>query len=311
MGKKRGFLPPEHCEQCGNPPNLGETLWPGEWPGFKWRCYSCLEANTSGNDCVSKSMTKTLQYAQTMQQVFDLENCGGSLYVRSHKYGNRRTFHYACRTHYDRGPESCPEPMLLPMADVDRAILDQIEQDILQPPIIAKAIEKSLAHLHASGESPDVRRTVLQKELKQIEAELARLTTAIATGGTLTTLLRAIQERENRRTQVQAELALLNGVTVTTFDAERTEEEIRSYLKDWSGLAQRHPVQTRQILRKLLPEKQRIRLRHDGHGRYRFTGEAAVGRLLLGGVALGTYPGVPNGIRTRVAGLKGRRPRPG
>ncbi len=76
MGKKRGFLPPRHCEQCGNPPNLGETLWPGEWPGFQWRCYSCLEANTSGKDGVSKSMTKTLQYAQTMQQVFDLEQDG-------------------------------------------------------------------------------------------------------------------------------------------------------------------------------------------------------------------------------------------
>jgi hypothetical protein len=31
----------------------------------------------------------------------------------------------------------------------------------------------------------------------------------------------------------------------------------------------------------------------------------------LSGCGLRSLPGVPNGIRTRVAGLKGRRPRPG
>jgi hypothetical protein len=184
------------------------------------------------------------------------------------------------------------------MAELDQAILSQIEQDILQPAIIAKAIEKALTQLSAPGEPPEARRDGLQKELKQIEAELARLTTAIAAGGTLNTLIAAIQERENSRTQVQAELALLNGVMLTPFDAERTEAELRHYLADFSGLAQRHPAQTRQIVRKLLPEKQRIRLWHDGHGRYRFTGEAALGRLFKG-FAVGTYPGVPNGIFQR------------
>jgi hypothetical protein len=69
-------------------------------------------------------------------------------------------------------------------------------------------------------------------------------------------------------------------------------------------------AKTRQILRKLLPEKQRIRVWHEGRGRYRFAGEAAMG-LVFRGLIEGKYFGVPNGIRTRVAGLKGRRPRPG
>lgn len=121
---------------------------------------------------------------------------------------------------------------------------------------------------------------------------------AIAAGGTLQTLLAAIQERETRRTQVQAELALLDGVTVAPFDAVHIEEGLRRYLKDWSWLAQRHPAQTRQILRKLLPERQRIRVWHHGGGRYRFAGAAMLGRVFKGFVE-GKYFGVPNGFRTR------------
>ena len=106
-------------------------------------------------------------------------------------------------------------------------------------------------------------------------------------------VLVALQNRETRRTQIQAELAHLNAITDTPFDADWVEAELRSYLKDWSGLPQRHPAQTRQILRKLLPEKQRIRVWHEGCGRYRFAGEAALGRVFRGFVE-GKYFGVPN-----------------
>lgn len=222
-------------------------------------------------------------------------HCGGSLYVRSHRYGDRRTFHYACTTHYQRGPEKCPEPMLMPMALVDRAILEQIEHDVLQPPIIVKAIQKAMRLLNEPGEQPDARREVLEKELEQLKRELTSLSTAIAKGGTLQTLLGAVQERETRQTEVQAELALLNGLTVAPFDPQQAEEDLRQYLKDWSGLAQRHPAQARQIVRKLLPEKQRIRVSHEGNGRYRFTGAAVLGTVFKGYV-VGKYFGVPNGI---------------
>lgn len=222
-------------------------------------------------------------------------HCGGSLYVRSHRYGTRRTYHYACTTHYQRGPEKCPESMLMPMALVDRAILEQIEQEVLQPSIIIKAIQKAVRILHDPSQQPDARREVLEKELQQLKGELARLTKAIAKGGMLETLLGAVQEREARQTEVQAELAILNGGTVAPFDAERAEEELRGYLKDWSGLAQRHPAQARQIVRKLLPEKQRITIRHEGRGRYSFTGVAMPGRVFKG-LIVGKYFGVPNGI---------------
>ncbi len=74
------------------------------------------------------------------------------------------------------------------------------------------------------------------------------------------------------------------------------EDQLRGYLKDWSGLAQRHPAQTRQILRKLLPNRIRVwREVRDGEKAYCFEGEAAVGKLFNGLVHI-ERSGVPNGI---------------
>ena len=74
MGRRRGFLPPAHCQQCGKAPHLGQTLWPGD----KWRCAACLEDYLPGKDAVSKSMNKMIEYAEGMHEVFDLEAKGSN-----------------------------------------------------------------------------------------------------------------------------------------------------------------------------------------------------------------------------------------
>ena len=66
----------------------------------------------------------------------ECKTCKGSLFIRTRSHGKRRAFHYACTTHYQRGPEICAESMLLPMELLDRAILETVEQDVLQPSIL-------------------------------------------------------------------------------------------------------------------------------------------------------------------------------
>jgi hypothetical protein len=124
---------------------------------------------------------------------------------------------------------------------------------VLQPSILIKAVGKALALLQATDEDPDTRRDELQKELRHIEAELARLTAAIAASGSMLALLSAVHDREERRTRLHAELATIEGVSFAHIDAVTIEQELRSYLMDWLSLAQQHPAQTRQILRKILP----------------------------------------------------------
>jgi hypothetical protein len=186
--------------------------------------------------------------------------------------------------------------MLLPMDLLDRAILDTLEQGVLQPSILAQAVGKAVAQLQTHHDDPDTRREALQKELVHVEAELARLATAIAAGGSMSALLSAVHDREERRTRLHAELAALDGIPFAHIDAVTMEKELRSYLADWPSFAQRHPAQTRQILRKVLPR--RIRVWREVvalEKRYHFEGEAAVGRF-FGGLTEVKRLGVPNGI---------------
>jgi hypothetical protein len=125
---------------------------------------------------------------------------------------------------------------------------------------------------------------------------ITRLASAIASGGALSTLVSAVHERENRRTALRAELATLDGITLTKFDAVRVEEELRGYLTDWLSLAQRHPAQARPLLRKLLPRRIKVwRERCGTEKQYRYEGDAAIGRFFSGLVG-GKRSGVPNGI---------------
>ena len=164
-------------------------------------------------------------------------NVKGSLFIRSRSLGTRRAFHYACTTHYQREPEMCSESMLLPMEPLDRAILGILEQDVLQPSILVKAVEKAPQQLHTHDDEPDVRSAALRKDVAHVEAELARLATAIATGGSLSTLLSAVHDREERRMRLHAELAALDGVPFAQFDAVTMEHELRSYLVGWPSRA--------------------------------------------------------------------------
>lgn len=225
------------------------------------------------------------------------KTCTGSLCIQTERRKATRLSYYACTTHLRRGAEACAEAMHAPMEALDRAVLTAIEHEVLHPAVIAQAIHKALQQIRLrEDEHPDVRRGVIQKDLEKIGGALDRLAQAVAEGGTLPTLLALIQKHEERRIMLEAELATLDGLIVTPFNPSRVEDELRSYLKDWSGLAQRHPAQTRQILRKLLPN--RIRVWREGRGRekcYRFEGEAAVGNLFSGAFCI-ERTGVPNGI---------------
>lgn len=184
--------------------------------------------------------------------------------------------------------------MHAPMEALDRAVLAAIEQDVLHRAVIVRALEKAIQHLRPQDDDdPTVRCQTIQKDLTNVEAELARLTQAVVEGGTLATLLGEMKKYEDQRTRSCTELAMLDGLAVMPFDPVRVEEELRGCLKDWLGLAQRHSAQTRQILRKLLPSRIRVwREVRGGEKRYRFEGEAALGKL-FNGIAHIERSGVP------------------
>lgn len=69
MGRRRGFLPPASCQQCGKAPPLGQFLWPGD----QWLCAACMEHSLPGKDSLSKSMNQMIDYADHLKEGFALE----------------------------------------------------------------------------------------------------------------------------------------------------------------------------------------------------------------------------------------------
>ena len=69
MGRRRGYLPPASCQQCGKPPHLGQFLWPGD----QWLCTACMEQALPGKNALSKSMNQMIDYADHLKEGFALE----------------------------------------------------------------------------------------------------------------------------------------------------------------------------------------------------------------------------------------------
>ncbi len=210
--------------------------------------------------------------------------CGGSLYVRSRAHGKSRKFFYGCTSYNLRGTTVCANATEVDMEAANHAVLSSIERDLLQPEIVAAAIETALATLTAPDEAAPGQRQALVAERAALEGELARLAAAVATGGEVRALLAAMQDRETRREQLERRLAALEALgKVQKLDRHRLERELKARLADWQGLLSRHVSQTRQILRKLLVGRIRFTPKIEGGERmWEFTGQGVLDRLLAG-----------------------------
>ena len=97
------------------------------------------------------------------------------------------------------------------------------------------------------------RREKILAEIRRLDAELARLTTAIASGGQLPALLAAVKEREVERERFERLLLELD-VTSRTVRTEirRLELEIRQRLAAWQAMLRRQVPETREIVRNVV-----------------------------------------------------------
>ncbi len=225
--------------------------------------------------------------------------CGGSLIVRSRDYGSQRRFSYRCAYNFQRGHTVCINALEAPMLLTDREVLVTIERAVLAPDMIERTIRRALALLAPADDELAARRAQFQQAIAALDAELARLTDALARGGDLDSLLGAIKDREGRRAHLLAEWAAFDAVRpFASADARRLEREMRARLADWTGLMERQTEHARGVLRALLVG----RLVFSPHVTptptvyYTFTGQGSLGGLLVGTVKNG---GDPGGIRTR------------
>ena len=98
------------------------------------------------------------------------------------------------------------------MLDTNQAVLQSLEEALLTPAAVEAIVHEVLAAARPVEETAVPRRAALRADLVVVEAEIARLTSAIARAPDLGSLLDALRAKEQRRTALQAELAALDGL---------------------------------------------------------------------------------------------------
>lgn len=219
--------------------------------------------------------------------------CGGGLCVMNHGNGSGNGRSYGCLAHHKRGAAVCQNGLRLSLARVDEAVLQKLGHDVLRPAVVMALVDGVLTMMRPETRAGEDAR--LRAELQEVDREVGRLTEAIARGGQLAPLLDALTRRQARRDELTASLAALEAYAPQRFNRKSIEEQVREHITGWRALLTDDApgrAQGRQLLREVLTGP--LRFTPDG-GRYRFEGDAAMGRALAGIAGLATYLASPGG----------------
>jgi hypothetical protein len=172
----------------------------------------------------------------------------------------------------------------MPLKDADEAVLATLAIDVLRPEVVTAALQEAIVRLDRPAGDVDADRERLRPTVTRLQAELARLTEALGSGGNLPSIVAAITEREAQRSRAEHELATLDQVEqVRGLDLCRVEQDLRAKLADWRGLLSRNVSQARQALRSLVPERLTFTPKNErGERFYVFEGMAVLDRFLAG-----------------------------
>jgi hypothetical protein len=133
-------------------------------------------------------------------------------------------------------------------------------------------------------------------ELRAVDAEIERLSTAIAEGGPLEALLQAVRQREARPTALRATLDAGEALgRAAPFNRVATRRRLERHLAAWRELLRRNVTSSRQILRKVL-EGPIVCTPLEGRTGVRFEADAAVGPMIAGVLELPHFEASPPGI---------------
>ena len=214
--------------------------------------------------------------------------CTGTMFAHRHGHKNRLFFSYMCTHHHVRGRAVCKNGLEANTVRADAAVLDAVERDVLRVEVLETSLWKAMRGLQGdNGSGPEVPARGLAAELARLDAEVARLTAAIAAGGELSALLVGLQERERRRAYVRAELAELERQRATSarsrFDVGRVLDVMRTALTDWQGMLRQETGPARRALRALLAGRLVFTAQErDGERFYTFEGPGTISPVIAG-----------------------------
>jgi hypothetical protein len=171
-------------------------------------------------------------------------------------HGHRRSFRYACCGFHLRGRAVCANSLDVRMEQADETILNEIEQFVLHPQVVSRALTLALDELRPATGQAERERTHLDKDRRTVAREIENLTRALALGGDLRSLVSALQQAEARQAAIDTAVRALDDRAVLT---------------------------PRTVLRHLIANKITLQAIEHGERRvYRYSGTFTIGGLFEG-----------------------------
>ena len=211
-------------------------------------------------------------------------SCGGSMVVRSRSHGQRRSYWYACSAFHRRGRAVCENSLEVRIERADDTILTDIEQFVLHPKVVRRAVALALEEFSGSTDQADRERDRICRELARVEAELANLIRVVAAGGDVPALVAAVREADRRRLELKdATESLRTAAAFTTATAAGYERQVLEKLGEWRAVLREAPQKARSILRLLFVDRLELKpTEADGGRLYAYRGRFTIGGLFEG-----------------------------
>lgn len=237
--------------------------------------------------------------------------CGGPINVSNSKAGREVIRVYGCSHHRNRGAAVCGNSLRRPVGDVDAAVTDWIQANVLHEELCAEVLREVRQRLAQRAATSDSELTTLEAQVRTLRGELDRLVAALAAGTDSPTIVAAIAEREQRLRELRARIELVKAApSVIDLEVRRLEKEARRRLGELRGLLGRNPKEARKALEAVCQGPLMLTpVRTDAGQRYQVEGNAAIGAVFTTeGIPLGTpsvvnLPGIAELARVRVAVL--------
>ena len=191
--------------------------------------------------------------------------CGGGLVVETSSRKRGRVAEYVC--HRRRKNGTCSNSLRVAVATLNEAVLEAIEEHALTPEAVEQVVQLT--------ERDDVRdrQDALQRECKDVERRIARLLSAIETGGDAPSLVARVRELEARRVGIDGDLRNLQPVP------RLAPQVVEDRLAEWRRLLRQSTTQGRAVLQRVLRGRITFTPKFGG---YEFEAETRFDKLFTG-----------------------------
>ncbi len=106
--------------------------------------------------------------------------CGAALMIGTGKSGRYRS--YVCSNRRLKGASACRMPTSIPEAELDKLVLGALADEIITPERLVVTIREALRHRRERASQTAAKRQTLKLALKNVEAQIERLVSAVAAG---------------------------------------------------------------------------------------------------------------------------------